>query len=42
MIVSLVAIIILGIIFVVFTYLPPEIPLFEDPETGLYGIVSNL
>lgn len=42
MIISLAAIIILGIIFVVFTYLPPEIPLFEDPETGMYGIISNL
>ncbi len=41
-IISLVAIILLGIIFVVFTYLPPEIPLFQDPETGLYGIILNL
>lgn len=41
-IISLVAIVLLGIIFVVFTYLPPEIPLFQDPETGLYGIILNL
>jgi len=41
-IVSFLSIIILGIIFVVFTYLPPGIPLFEDPETGLYGIILNL
>jgi len=41
-IISFVAIILLGIIFVVFTYFPPEIPLFQDPETGLYGIVLNL
>jgi len=41
-IISFVAIILLGIIFVVFTYFPPEIPLFQDPETGLYGIILNL
>ncbi|MFX0059133.1 MAG: DUF6512 family protein [Candidatus Heimdallarchaeota archaeon] len=42
MIASFATIILLGIIFVVFTYFPPEIPLFEDPETGMYGIISNL
>lgn len=41
-ILSFIAIILLGIIFVVFTYFPPEIPLFQDPETGLYGIILNL
>ena len=42
MIISAIAIILLGIIFVFFTYFPPEIPLFQDPETGLYGIILNL
>ena len=41
-ILSFIAIILIGIIFVVFTYFPPEIPLFQDPETGLYGIILNL
>lgn len=26
-----------GLLFVVFTFLPPAIPLFRDPVTGLYG-----
>ena len=39
---SFIVIILLGIIFVVFTYFPPEIPLFQDQETGLYGITLNL
>ena len=41
-IISVLAMIFLGIIFVVFTYFPPEIPLFQDPETGLYGIILQL
>ena len=41
-IISVLAMIFLGIIFVLFTYFPPEIPLFQDPETGLYGIILNL
>jgi len=41
-IVSVLVLVFLGIIFVVFTYFPPEIPLFQDPETGLYGITLNL
>ena len=32
--------IILGVLFVVFTYFPPELFLFEDPLTGLYGIID--
>jgi len=30
-----------GILFAVFTYFPPTIPLFQDPETGLYGIIIH-
>lgn len=28
----------IGVLFVVFTYATPRIPLFEDPLTGTYGI----
>ena len=28
----------LGVLFVVFTFKPPQIPLFRDPLTGTYGI----
>lgn len=27
----------IGLLFVIFTYLPPRIPLFQDPLTGIYG-----
>jgi hypothetical protein len=36
--VSLVALIILGIAFVLFTYYPLQLPIFRDPVTGSYGI----
>ena len=32
------AISLIGVLFVVFTFAPPQIPLFEDPLTGTYGI----
>jgi hypothetical protein len=35
---SLVALIILGILFVVFTFYPPQLHLFMDPISGKYGI----
>ena len=28
----------LGVLFVVFTFMPPQIPLFQDPLTGTYGV----
>ena len=28
----------IGVLFVVFTFSPPQIPLFQDPLTGTYGI----
>ena len=28
----------IGVLFVVFTFIPPQIPLFQDPLTGTYGI----
>ncbi|MFX1388303.1 MAG: DUF6512 family protein [Promethearchaeota archaeon] len=30
-----------GLIFAIFTYFPPALPIFQDPETGLYGIVEH-
>ena len=36
--VALVVLCLIGVVFVLFTYLPPEIPLFQDPITGGYGI----
>jgi hypothetical protein len=27
-----------GVLFVVFTFAPPQIPLFQDPITGTFGI----
>ena len=35
----LAAICLVGVLFVVFTFAPPRIPLFQDPLTNLYGIV---
>ncbi len=40
--ISLVALIILAVAFVVFTFYPPQIQLFQDPNTGEYGIVNHL
>ncbi len=36
--VALFALMFIGLLFVVFTFLTPEIPLFQDPLTGLYGL----
>lgn len=32
------AICLIGVLFVVFTFAPPQIPLFQDPLTGTYGV----
>lgn len=32
------AICLIGLLFVVFTFAPPQIPLFQDPLTGTFGI----
>ena len=34
------ALCLIGVLFVVFTFEPPQIPLFQDPLTGTYGIVG--
>ena len=35
---ALTAICLIGVLFVVFTFMPPQIPLFQDPLTGTYGV----
>jgi hypothetical protein len=30
-----------GIVFAVFTYFPPTLPIFQDGESGLYGIIEH-
>ena len=35
---AFVALCLVGALFVVFTFAPPRIPLFQDPLTGVYGI----
>ena len=32
------AICLIGVLFVAFTFAPPQIPLFQDPLTGTYGV----
>lgn len=39
--ISLIALFLLGLAFLLFTFYPPEFPLFQDPVTGEYGIVSH-
>ena len=36
--VSLIALILLGLAFVLFTFYPPQLTIFRDPITGKYGI----
>ncbi len=36
--VSKIILTIIGILFIVFTFIPPQIPLFEDPLTNTFGI----
>lgn len=38
---SLAALVILGLAFIVFTFYPPHMPIFQDPISGEYGIISN-
>jgi hypothetical protein len=35
-----IALAVLGILFVLFTFYPPQVPLFRDPISGGYGIVG--
>jgi len=40
--ISLVALVLLGVAFVIFTFYPPHLPLFGDPVTGQYGIANRV
>ena len=35
-----IALVVLGILFVLFTFYPPQLPLFRDAVTGAYGIAG--
>jgi len=39
--ISWIALIFLALVFVLFTFFPPELPIFQDSTNGQYGIVSN-
>lgn len=39
--VSLIALLLLGLAFVLFTFYPPQLGMFQDPITGEYGIISH-
>ena len=39
--ISLIAVLILGLAFVIFTFYPPQLPIFQDPVTGEYGIINH-
>ena len=40
--ISLIALVILALAFVVFTFYPPHVSFFQDPNTGEYGIFNHL
>jgi len=40
--ISFVALAVLALAFVVFTFYPPQVSFFQDPITGEYGIVNHL
>lgn len=40
-IISLAALFLLGIAFIIFTFYPPHLPIFQDPISGDYGIVTH-
>jgi hypothetical protein len=39
--ISLVALVVLALAFVVFTFYPPQVPFFQDPITEEYGVTSH-
>lgn len=38
---SLIVLIILALAFILFTFYPPQLPIFQDPTTGEYGITHH-
>jgi len=41
-IISWIIIIGFGLSLILFTYLPPHLPIFQDPESGLFGILHHI
>jgi hypothetical protein len=41
-IISWIIILGIGILQILFTYLPPHLPIFQDSESGLYGILHHI
>jgi len=39
--ISLVALAVLGLAFIIFTFYPPHLPIFQDPVSGEYGIINH-
>jgi len=39
-IIALAALVLLGLAFVLFTFYPPQLPIFKDPTNGKYGILD--
>ena len=39
-IIALAALVLLGLAFVLFTFYPPQLPIFKDPRNGRYGILD--
>ena len=39
-IIALAALVLLGLAFVLFTFYPPQLPIFKDPRNGKYGILN--
>jgi len=39
--IALVALLLLGVAFIIFTFYPPHLPIFQDPISGDYGIVNH-
>lgn len=40
--IALIALFILGVAFIVFTFYPPHLPIFQDSISGEYGIINHL
>ena len=38
--ISIIALILLAVLFVLFTFYPPQLPIFQDPISGSYGITE--
>jgi hypothetical protein len=39
---AILALLLLGVAFIVFTFYPPHLPIFQDPISGKYGIINHL